>query len=115
MATPEQIAWAAGIFEGEGCFKFRVSQNSVGLSVGMSDEDAVRSFHEIVGVGSVRTRNRNAPSWQSHWKTQYVWEAQAVADVRPLIEKLLPWLHQRRREQALKALDILKTNHWRRE
>lgn len=115
MPTTEEIAWAAGLFEGEGSFKFRAGQHSVGMMLGMSDEDCVRSFHRVVGVGAVRVRNRNAPSWKKHWKTQHIWEAQALADVKPLIEKFLPWLHSRRGEQARKALSILSTNYGRRE
>lgn len=52
MRTPgEEIAWAAGLFEGEGCMTRSGSQKVMRLV--STDEDTVRRFWEIVAVGKV--------------------------------------------------------------
>src|SRR5689334_3983660 len=45
----EGLAWAAGLFEGEGCFHFASRANRVIVaSLTTTDEDVVRRFHAIV-------------------------------------------------------------------
>lgn len=49
------IAWAAGIFEGEGCFttmKNTHGKQYIGLQINMTDEDVVEKFYNIfVNIG----------------------------------------------------------------
>lgn len=51
-----EIAWAAGLFEGEGCFSLGNSARrrpSFTMQMKMTDEDVVRRFAGIVGHGAV--------------------------------------------------------------
>jgi len=82
------VAWAAGLFEGEGHFgkKGQASLASI-------DEDVVRRFHKIVGVGTViegRTRV-GRPFW--NWRVS---SRDGTLGVGELFE---PFLSERRRAQ----------------
>jgi hypothetical protein len=47
----EEVAWAAGLFEGEGCLTITSGQPVMRLN--STDEDAPQRFYEIVGAGKV--------------------------------------------------------------
>jgi len=105
----ELLAWAAGLFEGEGHIKHRRYNRSSrpgetamqrGLTLTMADEDVVRRFHEIVGVGSVNFSKRARPHWSDQWR----WDCTSWPDVRTLLHQFLPYLGKRR---TLKAQELL--------
>ena len=50
-ASAEEIAWAAGLFEGEG--SIYPSGSGVRLALKMTDEEPIRRFAKIVKRGSV--------------------------------------------------------------
>lgn len=97
----EKLAWAAGLFEGEGNFSFQSSKRTSRKIVARllsTDEDVVREFHNVIGLGSVygpRKTSGNKPAWE--WTTTSFEDAQAVVTL------LWPWLKSRRR-QAAKAM-----------
>ncbi len=103
---PEQIAWAAGIFEGEGCIHFQ-SVNCVSLTIHMTDEDILRRFAEVVGAGSIHPVH--APS-RSGSKPIFRWDTANSRDVRRILEYLVPWFGVRRGLRATAALERLKNN-----
>jgi hypothetical protein len=51
MTRDQEIAWAAGLFEGEGTLGS--FPHGWALAVQMTDEDVIRRFAEFVGVGHV--------------------------------------------------------------
>jgi hypothetical protein len=51
VASRDEIAWAAGLFEGEGCISTTTYRLQVALV--MTDEDMVRRFDAIVERGKV--------------------------------------------------------------
>jgi hypothetical protein len=91
--TQEQIAWAAGLFEGEGWFGPR-AKTSAEAVVGMTDLDVVERFATIMGFGALTVEPRGAN------KTLYRWSACNATDVRALIELFWPYFGERRREAA---------------
>ena len=100
------LAWAAGLFEGEGCFTVsmvhgRYPQPRVKLR--STDEDVVRRFHETVGFGTVREENWHTV--HQGYKKQWEWFARAD-EVVPVIDLLLPWMGTRRRARALEVREI---------
>ena len=114
MATKEQIAWAAGLFEGEGCFTIatttwprnngRVSYTKqIRSKINMTDEDVVRKFHAIVGIGSVvyvsPTSEKYLPQWQ--------WYTGKVEEARYIYTLLREHLGKRRRMRAEELLRIM--------
>ena len=94
------IAWAAGIFEGEG--SIRKARN--GLKVAMTDLDVLEKFQSIVGVGSIRPYKLQ----RSHHKQGYDWACWKAADVKHVLNLFLPYFGNRRAYHALNALDTIE-------
>lgn len=93
------IAWAAGLFEGEGWWGPR-ARTSAEAIVGMTDRDVVERFAAVVGVGRISIEERAEGR-----KTLYRWSVCNAADVRMLIHLFWPWLGTRRRESATVLLE----------
>jgi hypothetical protein len=95
MRTREELAWAAGLFEGEGT----VSYNATAIF--MCDEDRLRAFRQALGFGTVgphtKRRNQRQP--------QYKWYAQSFEGVQATAALLWEWLGPRRRAQFKRFLE----------
>jgi hypothetical protein len=102
-----EIAWAAGLFEGEGCITF-AGRASVYARLHMGDRDVVERFARIVGLGS---RHIGVTGPRGNRKATYYWDLGDKRDVRALLEMLLPWLGERRGEKARAALKRLDKCH----
>lgn len=100
--NPLDVAWAAGLFEGEGNFTLR-AKTSAEAMLGMTDEDVVRRFAVAVGFGSVHREERKAPH-----RTLFRWSAANAQDARALIAMFLPYFGGRRRQRALAVLEYTK-------
>ncbi|MCR4339224.1 MAG: hypothetical protein NUW01_04970 [Gemmatimonadaceae bacterium] len=106
MATEAEIAWAAGLFEGEGCFSVWTGAHGrsyVRAQLGMKDGDVVERFAALAGAGKVRKR-RTA---HERWSPIFEWSTADSEAVRSLIVLLLPWLGERRAAKAREALEVL--------
>ncbi len=102
LPTERNLAWAAGFFEGEGCFyagyyKPRDDGNRIfrtHASVAQKDIGLLYQFKNIVGFGVITNDSKNCKSW----KTTKVGEASKI------LEWFRPWLSKRRIERAEKLL-----------
>lgn len=95
---PLDIAWLAGLFEGEGCIHVGgKTGNRTRLTVNMTDADVVTRCRDLTGVGSLR--------WREHpqWKPQLIWSVSHRRDVARLLLAMVPLLGERRRAKALEA------------
>lgn len=105
MARRLDIAWAGGLFEGEGSASIVSGSRQPSLQLVTTDEDVIVRFAEIVGRGTVRyyERQENKDIWQ--------WSVQSKADVLHVANLLTPYLGQRRTMQMAKvrrrALELL--------
>ena len=99
------LAWAVGLFEGEGCIHIRKNQRGCQLSIQMSDLDIIERFAQIVGYGSINKSNRDA--YPSHWKPQWRWKMCRIDECYKLLELFLPYFGLRRAYIAQNALDQL--------
>lgn len=102
--TPEQeIAWAAGLFEGEGCFSHGGDPSAprVQMRLGMCDRDVVERFARIVGVGRIALR---AAQPQKNQREFWDWGVSGD-DAVALAERLLPFLGERRTRRGHETLD----------
>lgn len=96
------VAWAAGLFEGEGCIGHR-KDGGTELSVEMTDEDVVRRFAEIVGVGNVSARaERNG------WQATCRWSSSDRWDVSTVLRALRPFMGERRGRKADEELERIR-------
>ena len=93
MATSEEIAWAAGLFEGEGTFSF--SQQRARASMASTDIDVLERFRGIVGVGGIGAVSPRKP----HHKPAWQWWANG-ADAEAVFNAFAPWLGERRRKRG---------------
>ena len=107
LIKPEDLAWAAGLFEGEGCITLQVDKRNtntykkMALFLAMIDEDVVRKFHGIVQVGNVSLAH--TPSMKKNGqKPQWRWCAYG-GEAEELLWELLPHLGSRRKARSLEV------------
>lgn len=95
------IAWAAGLFEGEGSVGMSSSQRQPRVQLVSTDEDVVRRFVEIIGRGNVRGYHKTAAHHKDYWQ----WSVQSKDDVLYVLNLLWPYLGERRRERAIEVIE----------
>jgi hypothetical protein len=100
MASSEEIAWAAGLFEGEGCISHmqRGSGLDLQIALAMTDEEVVRRFDAVVDRGRVYGPYL-PPSHGSRRKQFWRWAARGDT-AHDVLDLIGPWLMSRRSEQA---------------
>jgi hypothetical protein len=105
--SPEEIAWAAGLFEGEGSFTMQRSPRTRAdgsqviykapkACMEMTDGDTVRAFYDVVGVGYV---TGPLPARGLGSKERWFWEAAGFTRFTIVVNLLSPWLQSRRLKQ----------------
>jgi hypothetical protein len=92
-----QIAWAAGLFEGEGTIVD--STGSVQLRVKMTDLDVLEKLLDVFGVSAIygpyESGSRDGHVRKPHWIWVYT-----EPFVRKVFEAMAPWLGARRIARA---------------
>ena len=87
MISTNDIAYIAGLFDGEGCVQYKKYWDTkrkdrpkrykvwrISLEMSMTDEPVIRWVHEVLGVGTVNINIKNkSPSSKPHYKTQWRW------------------------------------------
>jgi hypothetical protein len=99
------MAWAAGLFEGEGCFFFEPRRAGQGAKLAMTDEDIVRRFADIVGIGRIFSYQPK----RANEKRVYTWAVYSFEHTQAIIAMLWPWLGERRRAKARDLLAWCRT------
>ena len=94
--------WIAGLFEGEGCIYKDPRCNSWRLTINMTDQDVLEKFANAVGIGKVTTTTK-----KPGYKDMYTWTLSRRADVRQILEQMLPWLGFRRGYAAQNCIDAI--------
>ncbi len=116
LTNPVEIAWCAGLFEGEGSV-FQVNQiRSNGKNyqylravLKMTDLDIVEKFHKLVGCGTLHHQTDKCKSEQpGHWKRHYTWQLTKREDLEELM--ILFWEHLGERRRA-KILELKLLEH----
>lgn len=108
MATTDaEIAWAAGLFEGEGCF--HITKTPWGskvptLSIQMTDRDVLEKFQRIVDSAGVSGPVDRGP----RRKLMYKIDVAERAAVKRVTTAFLPWLCERRKVRALEVLALIE-------
>lgn len=100
----EQLAWAAGLFEGEGCISVPRSVHTsapyVQLQVISTDLDVLERFAGIVKAGNVRLQVEQ----KGNHKAQYRWTMARRNEVARILREFRPWLGERRGARCDEAL-----------
>lgn len=103
-----KLAWAAGLFEGEGCFTTRTVRRDdksyiyPKMSLGTTDYDILCKFYQVVKCGHV-----NGPYRHKHYyKENWVWTLANNKLIDKLTTQFAPYLGERRLARA-KELGIV--------
>ena len=102
-----ELAWAAGFFDGEGSFNVSGNHKSLRLnaSITQTDPRALRRFRRAVdGIGSVI-----GPYERAGRKPQWMWQVQSFEDVRRVAVILWKFLGPVKRSQFTRAWRKWKT------
>jgi len=92
--TDVELAWLAGLFEGEGCCRKDSRSNSPCLKISMTDRDVIEHAAALMDGRIYGPYFRKRPNRKPSW-TAYVGGDQAVS----LAQQLMPLLGERRQEQ----------------
>lgn len=103
------IAWAAGLFEGEGCVTLHKSSR-IGkhgqeyfypwLAMKMTDEDVIRRFAAVLGGSVTGPCKQKNPNHKPYWN----WKLTKIEEVQATLRSLWPYLGGRRRAKAAEVL-----------
>lgn len=100
LRNREDVIWAAGLFEGEGCISSSPKNFLPKVLIYSTDYDVIERFHQIVGCGKIYGPYKSAsmegkPKWG--WQSTQFETAQAVAAM------LWPWLCSRRQQRIIEC------------
>ena len=98
VMRPEEIAWVAGIIEGEGTFR---ATKSRGITVAMTDRDIIERLKIVTGVGRIYAVARQ----KAHHKDSFIWCVSCRDHYTGLALAILPWLGERRNAAARRLIE----------
>lgn len=104
MRSDTDIAWAAGIFEGEGTIGFRqrkCGRAPADLRVCMVDRDVVERFADIVGVGRMALKKK---TYDKNHQPQWQLVITGQENITAVLRLFYPYLGERRRAAADQVL-----------
>jgi hypothetical protein len=87
--TPEQIAWIAGLFDGEGCITTKDHKDGVRLQAQITNtcRPMLEKVRDVTGLGTITTRYRSNPVWKpvNDWRV-------AGSNAQDILRAIRPWL-----------------------
>ena len=109
-----QLAYLAGLFDGEGCVQFKKRMETKGrlkngkikrskstiitLEMSMTDHPIIRWVHKILKVGAVNINIKNkSPSSKPHWKDQLRWRC-THRDALKVSKLIIPYARVKRKK-----------------
>lgn len=108
MPDAIKLAWAAGFFEA----KVRIYETDNELQFFVYDKSVAEKFQRVVGVGSVRDKQLK---YVDQTRFQYEYHANTVVEVVALLMKVIPFLNEEKRTQAMKKVNKIKNSpYWKR-
>lgn len=88
--TESEVAWLAGLLEGEGCFGLTSNKHGLRITVGMTDLDTIEKIQRIAGGNIIGTKNL------PNRKPLYTWHASVREVAVDVMLAILPHMGQRR-------------------
>lgn len=107
MYTKTDLAWCAGLFDGEGCISIGAvapakrndlvnTSYRLTVKVTMCDLRTIKRFHSIMGVGTVQKHQPSNPRCNASWS----WVAMSRLAEKALL-KLQPWIVTKKNELSV--------------
>lgn len=106
----EELAWAGGFFEGEGCItQYNGWSNNrrymyPKLEVSSTDLDALERFRKCLGGLGTITRPESDKRKPDHYKPKFRWFLSSWPIVQAVVALLYPFLCTRRQARAREVL-----------
>ena len=101
--TNAEVAWCAGLFEGEGCIT--LGGNCPRLQVNMTDKDVLDKFHALIGLGRL-TGPHGKGSKYPNAKPYWVWRCSGAEQPQAILTFFWGWLGARRKQRAKEVLSV---------
>lgn len=99
--TDVEIAWVAGIIEGEGCLLLERGIYPR-VAVTMTDEDVILKLFKVTGTGTCVSKQPLKSG-----KIAYHWQVRRYEDVARFLMQIIPHLGNRRKVKAFELLDAI--------
>lgn len=96
-----EIAWAAGLLEGEGCFYLRRGTLPI-VAVQMTDLDVLQRLHGVFNAGYINVTK----TAKVHYKPTWVWSVSTGKDSVRIMRAILPWMAERRTTKIQEILAV---------
>jgi hypothetical protein len=93
----EDLAWAAGFFEGEGCFSGKII-------VVNTDLEPLQKLFGIFKFGTIKPRKITLPRHKPQWK----WEVWNFQHIQFIVGSMWKWLSEKRKQQATRLLEAMR-------
>ena len=105
MASDVDLAWCAGLFDGEGTTSVLKAQRDkyayIRMSISQKYPEVLEKFQGVVGVGSI---------YKSKTREIYSLDIYKQVDVLACLELLWPFLSEIKRKQATAAKEFVATH-----
>jgi hypothetical protein len=90
------IAWAAGLFEGEGSISFQRHEHTLhlGIQLTSTDRDVIEKWGAVIGAGYMTPETRKIVKPQ--WKPRWTWLVGQQREAERIMAMFLPHLGIRR-------------------
>ena len=129
MLRESDIAYLAGLFDGEGCvyMSYRKKGKSpkkyltITMEMAMTEESIIRWVHEILGVGTIKVLDKaNLAGGKPHWKKQWRWRC-THRDAYYVARLLWPFAHVKLEKiqkiidhyAPIKAANVVSLEDWK--
>lgn len=100
-SSDQLMAWAAGLYEGEGSIFWHTANNGPRMQLSSTDHDVLARFVDVVGVGRIYGPYvKAAPARLPRWD----WQIGGHAKCCRLMTAFAPYLGERRRAKAVEVL-----------
>ena len=109
VSSMEELAWAAGLFDGEGSVttsrsaRSRTIEACLPQSAAAGIPNVLERFQRAVARGRIYGPRKRSDPWSK--LPQYRWRSTNITDVCTTIEMLWPWLCEAKRNQTVNALE----------
>jgi hypothetical protein len=89
-----EIAWVAGLLEGEGCFSLTKAKNRMYISCSMTDKDIIEKLYSLIKYGTV-IKDKLRPNR----KQVYTWRMSNRREIDIFTSLIKPFMGARRTEK----------------
>lgn len=95
------VAWAAGLFDGEGTIL--INEHGIRVCLHMTDLDILETMKSNFGGSLIPCKKA-----KDHYKDSWKWYLSNNKDTCDFLKIILPFLHSRRKDKAAQAISAYK-------